>query len=96
MDTFSRKRWETQPAAASAGCIFKNPGNIPAGKLIDELGLKGTRIGGAVVSDEHGNFIVNNGTATARDVLDLIEVIKGRARADRGIELETEVEIVGE
>ncbi len=96
MDTFNKKRWDTQPTASSAGCIFKNPGTIPAGKLIDELGLKGTQVGGAMVSDEHANFIVNKGTATAKDVLELIEVIRRRAKAERGIELETEVEIVGE
>ena len=62
MNEYSRKRWQSQPAAPSAGCMFKNPGSIPAGKLIDELGLKGTRVGGAVVSAEHGNFIVNDGT----------------------------------
>jgi len=96
MNEFSRKRWQSQPAAPSAGCIFKNPAAIPAGKLIDELRLKGVRVGGAVVSAEHGNFIVNEGAATARDVLDLIEVIRQRARAERGIELETEVEVVGD
>ena len=96
MNQFSRKRWSSQPAAPSAGCIFKNPATVPAGKLIDELGLKGTRVGGATVSAEHGNFIVNDGTATARDVLGLIEVIRQRARAERGIELEPEVEIIGE
>lgn len=96
MNQFSHKRWESQPAAPSAGCIFKNPRLIPAGKLIDELGLKGTRVGGAVVSDVHGNFIVNDGKATASDVLNLIEVIRERARASRGIELETEVEILGQ
>jgi len=93
---FSQKRWATQPAAPSAGCMFKNPITIPAGKLVDELGLKGTGIGGARVSLEHGNFIVNDGTSTARDVLDLIEMIRERAKAQRGIDLETEVEIVGE
>ena len=96
MQEFSRKRWNSQPAAPSAGCIFKNPAAIPAGKLIDELGLKGTRVGGAVVSAEHGNFIVNEGAATARDVLALIELIRQRARRERGVELETEVQIVGE
>jgi UDP-N-acetylenolpyruvoylglucosamine reductase len=96
LNDFSRRRWESQPAASSAGCVFKNPPAIPAGKLVDELGLKGTRIGGAMVSLEHGNFLVNDGNATARDVLDLIEVIRSRARAERGIELETEVEIIGE
>jgi UDP-N-acetylenolpyruvoylglucosamine reductase len=96
MNEYSRKRWQSQPAAPSAGCIFKNPGSIPAGRLIDELGLKGTRVGGAVVSAEHGNFIVNDGGATTRDILELIEIIRQRARAERGIELETEVEVVGE
>ncbi len=96
MDVFSNKRWESQPNQPSAGCIFKNPQTIPAGRLIDELGLKGTRVGGALVSDIHGNFIVNDGTATARDVLNLIEIIKQRAKSTRGIELCTEVEILGE
>lgn len=96
MNEFSHKRWESQPAAPSAGCMFKNPAAIPAGKLIDELGLKGTRVGGAMVSAEHGNFIVNDGTATARDVLELIEFVKRCAKTERGIELQTEVEIIGE
>ncbi len=96
MKSFSQKRWDSQPAAPSAGCIFKNPSTIPAGKLIDELGLKGTRVGGAMVSMEHGNFIVNDGSATARDVFELIAIIRARARVQRGIELETEVEIIGE
>jgi UDP-N-acetylenolpyruvoylglucosamine reductase len=96
MAQFSQKRWKSQPAAPSAGCIFKNPVTIPAGKLVDELGLKGTRVGGAVVSDVHGNFIVNDNNASAKDVLALIEIVKQRAREARGIELHTEVEIVGE
>jgi UDP-N-acetylmuramate--alanine ligase len=96
MNQFSRKRWQSQPAAPSAGCIFKNPLTVPAGKLIDELGLKGTRVGGARVSDKHGNFIINDGTATANDVLELIALIRARAKADRDIDLETEVEIIGE
>jgi len=87
----------TQPLAfPSAGCMFKNPPSIPAGKLIDELGLKGTRVGGAVVSREHGNFVINEGGATARDFLELIGLLKRRARDERGIELQTEVEIIGE
>jgi len=96
MQAYSNKRWSSQPARPSAGCIFKNPGEIPAGKLIDELGLKGTRVGPAVVSSEHGNFIVNEGEARASDVLALIEIIRARARAMRGVELHPEVEIVGE
>jgi UDP-N-acetylenolpyruvoylglucosamine reductase len=96
MNEFSRKRWDSQPAAPSAGCMFKNPAAIPAGRLIDELGFKGRRVGGAMVSIEHGNFIVNDGTATARDVLKLIETVKRAAKTGRGIELQTEVEIIGE
>jgi len=90
------KRRTTQPIAKSAGCIFKNPDTIPAGKLVDELGLKNSRVGNARVSEVHGNFIVNDGGATAADVLQLIDQIQSAARAKRGIELETEVEIVGE
>jgi UDP-N-acetylenolpyruvoylglucosamine reductase len=76
--------------------MFKNPGPIPAGKLVDELGLKGTSVGGAKVSEVHGNFLVNNGHATAHDVLTLIEQIKATALRERGITLETEVQILGE
>ena len=96
MKAFSERRWKTQPAAPSAGCIFKNPGKIPAGRLMDELGLKGTRVGGAVVSAEHGNFIVNDGNATARDILGLVEILKQRVKAGRGVDLQTEIEIIGE
>ena len=95
MGEYSQKRWDSQPAARSAGCIFKNPDAIPAGKLIDELGLKGTGEGGAMVSEEHGNFIVNKGGATANDFLTLIDRIKQRAMDERGIELKTEVQIIG-
>jgi UDP-N-acetylenolpyruvoylglucosamine reductase len=76
--------------------MFKNPAEIPAGRLIDELGLKGAKIGGARVSLEHGNFLVNDGNATAKDILGLIEMVRARARAERGIDLHTEVEIIGE
>lgn len=96
MAQYSEKRWASQPAAPSAGCIFKNPQEIPAGKLIDELGLKGTRVGGAVVSAEHGNFIINDGTATAKDVLALIALLKEKVKVARGVDLHTEVEILGE
>ena len=97
MDTYSRKRWDSQPNQPSAGCTFKNPSpSLPAGRLLDELGLKGTRIGDAMVSDVHANFFVNLGHATARDVLALIELVRTRVREARSVELETEVEIVGE
>ena len=93
----NQRRWESQPKEASAGCIFKNPSRkLPAGKLIEELGLKGARRGGASVSTVHGNFIINEGSATAADVLELIEFIKARAKAEQGIELSEEVEVIGE
>ena len=92
---FDERRWSSQPKESSAGCVFKNPTTIPAGRLIDELGLKGTRIGGARVSEKHANFIVNAGGATATDVLELIGLVREKARQERGIELETEVMILG-
>jgi UDP-N-acetylmuramate--alanine ligase len=90
------KRRTTQPRESSAGCIFKNPGPCPAGKLVDELGLKNTAIGKARVSEVHGNFIVNDGGATAAEVLKLIAHVQATALRERGIKLETEVQIVGE
>lgn len=89
------KRRETQPIAASAGCIFKNCGSTPAGRLVEELGFKNFAIGRARVSEIHGNFIVNDGGATAKEVLTLIGEIQAAAKRDRGILLETEVQIVG-
>ena len=91
------KRRASQPVAASAGCIFKNPRtDLPAGKLVDDLGFKGHAVGAARVSDVHGNFIVNEGGASAGDVLGLIEEIRSAAREEHGVELETEVQIVGQ
>lgn len=90
------KRRTSQPVAKSAGCAFKNPDTCPAGKLVDELGLKNCSVGRARVSEVHGNFLVNDGGATAADMLALIDKIKTVAREQRGIELETEVQIVGE
>jgi UDP-N-acetylenolpyruvoylglucosamine reductase len=96
-DEFNQRRWRSQPKEPSAGCIFKNPSAaLSAGKIIDEAGLKGLRIGGASVSSVHANFIINDGTATARDILELIETIRSRVKTSRGIELHTEVQVVGE
>lgn len=81
----------------NAGSIFKNPnGGIPAGQIIDELGLKGMRIGNAKISEKHGNFIVNLGNAKASDIIALIDMIKTKVNEERGIKLQTEVKIVGE
>jgi len=90
------KRNKTQPIKMSnTGSIFKNPDSIAAGKLIEELGLKGYEIGGAQISELHGNFIVNRGSAKASEVLKLIDVAKENAYKSRGIILEPEVRILG-
>lgn len=97
LEASMQKRRTTQPKESSAGCIFKNPSNeCRAGQLVDQLGLKNTSVGQARVSEIHGNFIVNDGGATAAEVLSLIEKVKTVAREQRGITLETEVEIIGE
>jgi UDP-N-acetylmuramate--alanine ligase len=96
IEAASTKRKLSQPIASSAGCIFKNPAACPAGKLVEELGLKNRTIGAARVSEIHGNFIVNDdGAATARDVLNLISQIQETAKQQRGIDLELEVQVVG-
>ncbi|MBA3723144.1 MAG: UDP-N-acetylmuramate dehydrogenase [Parachlamydiaceae bacterium] len=89
-------RIKTQPYKdKSAGCVFRNPGNgIAAGALIDQSGLKGKSIGGAQVSLMHANFLVNTGTATAHDILTLIDVIKKEVKAKTGYDLENEVRCV--
>jgi len=93
---YLEKRSKTQPIAMSnTGSIFKNPKEIPAGKLIEELGLKGYESGGAQISEIHANFIVNRGRAKASDVLALIDIAKRTANLQRGIQLETEVRIFG-
>ena len=93
-----QKQWIVKKASQPmghqcAGCVFKNPRGSSAGELIDHAGLKGTRIGGAVVSDRHANFIVAEPECTAQDVLRLIELIRGQVRDRMGIELELELEI---
>jgi UDP-N-acetylmuramate dehydrogenase len=93
-----QKQWiikkSSQPLShQSAGCIFKNPRGMSAGMLIDQAGLKGTRVGQAEVSDRHGNFIVANPQATSDDVLKLIDLVRERVAERLGIELEREIEI---
>jgi UDP-N-acetylmuramate--alanine ligase len=95
-DASREKRKTSQPIAASGGCTFRNPEFIPAGRVIDSLGLKGTVCGQAAVSEVHGNFIVNQGGATALEVLTLIEFIQDKARDERNVELETELKILGD
>ncbi|MCX7868054.1 MAG: UDP-N-acetylmuramate dehydrogenase [Limisphaera sp.] len=96
MRQYSERRWATQPAAPSAGCVFKNPEGLAAGRLLDELGCKGWREGGARVSEEHANFIVTEPGATASDVLRLMARLRSHVQVERGVNLEPEVQIVGE
>jgi UDP-N-acetylmuramate dehydrogenase len=88
----NEKRRSSQPLnQKSAGCIFKNPPGASAGRMIDELGLKGLQVGDACVSSRHANFFLNAGHATADDMLRLIAQVRDRVRAAFGVELETEV-----
>ena len=96
MEECRQHRITTQPRASTAGCMFKNTEESPAGKLVDECGLKGLRMGGASVSEVHGNFFINDGTASARDMIDLLEQVRTRVREARGVDLDLEVQIVGE
>ena len=82
--------------APSAGCVFKNPENVQftCGQMIEMLGLKGKRIGGAEVSTKHANFIVNKGGSTCQDVLALIEFIKNKVRENYDIPLELEIKVI--
>ena len=80
----------------SAGSVFKNPPGQSAGQLVEQVGLKGLRVGKAQISEKHANFIVNRGGATARDVLSLMEIMQNRVYQETGILLEHEVHVVGE
>lgn len=96
-----RKKNASQPTTeASSGCIFKNPdpetsGGRGAGKLIEDAGLKGKRIGGIAVSEKHANFLVNRGGGTADHLMQMISLIKQKVRVQFGVQLETEVQILG-
>lgn len=88
----NEKRRSSQPLnQKSAGCIFKNPPGASAGRMIDELGLKGHRVGEAMVSDRHANFFVNTGQARCCDMLKLMDEVRERVRSAYGVELENEV-----
>lgn len=95
-DASREKRKASQPIAASAGCTFRNPEEVPAGRVIDSMGLKGSICGKAAVSEVHGNFVINQGGASALEILTLIEFIQEKAREDRNVELETEIKILGD
>jgi UDP-N-acetylmuramate dehydrogenase len=93
---YSRRRAQMQPNGPSAGSIFKRTEQYPAGFLIENAGLKGKRIGGAMVSPKHANFILNTGGATAQDVKDLIDLIRQSVQREFSILLDPEIEFVGE
>jgi UDP-N-acetylmuramate--alanine ligase len=93
---YAAKRKASQPAGASAGCIFRNPEGGKAGQLVDSAGLKNHHVGAARVSDRHANFIVNEGGASASDVLALVEEVRAAVLARHGVRLENEVQIIGE
>jgi UDP-N-acetylmuramate dehydrogenase len=95
-ETLALRRAKHPLAQRNAGSIFKNPRPTPAGRLIEAAGLKGTRVGQAMVSEMHANFIVNLGGATAADVIALMDLIRTRVRAHAGVDLEPEVRIIGE
>lgn len=90
---FTQKRASQDLAAWSAGCFFRNPPGQSAGALIDQVGLKGSVLGGAKVSEIHANFIVNTGAATASDVTGLAEIVRSRVADRFGVDLEYEVEL---
>ena len=95
-EQFSAHRKATQPPGASMGSMFKNPNGDYAGKLIESAGLKGTRIGNAEISPLHGNFFINHGTTKADDIRALIELVLKTVKEKHGVELELEIELVGE
>ena len=95
IDTYRDKRKKSQPREPSAGCIFKNPPNDSAGRLIDAAGLKGERVGDAEVSSVHANFIVNHDHARAADVIALVRRVRARVEQAHGVRLEPEVMLYG-
>ncbi|HOQ36340.1 MAG TPA: UDP-N-acetylmuramate dehydrogenase [Acetivibrio sp.] len=97
MRELTKRRQDKQPLdMPSAGSIFKRPEGYFAGKLIEDSGLRGYQIGGAQVSNKHCGFIVNTGNATARDIINLIKHVQETVRRKFGVEMQTEVKIVGE
>ena len=93
---FSAHRKATQPPGASMGSMFKNPEGTYAGKLIEDAGLKGTRIGNAEISPLHGNFFINHENTKAEDIRALIELVQKTVKEKEGVDLELEVELIGE
>lgn len=96
-ETLQARRWQTQPRGLSAGCVFQNPvAEMPAGRLIDQAGFKGFRIGDAQVSELHANFIINRNQASAADILRLMAMIREKVYQSCNVNLQPEIRIVGE
>jgi len=93
---FMERRKQTQPAGASMGCMFKNPPGDYAGRLIDQAGMKEASVGGARISPVHANFVINEGDATAEDVRQLMARAWHAVRDNSGVELEPEIELIGD
>lgn len=97
MNEIMKWRQEKHPLQyPSAGSVFKNLPGLPAGRLIEELGLKGRRLGDVQISKKHANFIVNKGQGTAADMLELIRLVQETAHRERGVNLEPEIVMIGE
>ena len=95
MDDRKKRRVESQPLnRPSAGSVFRNPEGLSSGKIIEDLGLKGYTIGGAMISEKHANFIINTGNATYEDIIELIELIKKKVKEEYNIDLILEQEII--
>jgi UDP-N-acetylmuramate dehydrogenase len=96
IEQFVAHRKATQPPGASMGSMFKNPDGDYAGRLIEESGLKGMRIGNAEISPLHGNFFVNHDNTKASDILALIQLVQKTVKEKQGVDLELEIELIGE
>jgi len=93
---YLKRKKESQPLEyPSAGSVFKNPPGDYAGRLIEKAGLKGAKIGGAMISEKHGNYILNTGGAKAKDILDLMNLAQETVKKETGIQLEPEIRVVG-
>lgn len=96
IEQFSAHRKATQPPGASMGSMFKNPNGDYAGRLIEAAGLKGLRIGNAEISPVHGNFFINHADTKAEDILALIQLVRKTVKEKQGVDLELEIELIGE
>jgi UDP-N-acetylmuramate dehydrogenase len=92
----AEKRKSSQPQGASLGSMFKNPPGDFAGRLIEEAGLKGNRVGDVEISQVHGNFFLNRGKGTAKDIAELIELSRNAVKDQFGVDLELEIQFIGD